>query len=181
MSRAELNLVVSLCSGLGSHQVLDDGRRVYVKDSDCLGGSTCARGRRADPAARLARSAALEPALPSWLARWAVAPSSKLRALLGLRGRQGSGNRPTNVPSPAAACLKDLQRCLRRDDPDTRDVFFKLGEFDTAKNDLVPIIVTYPDDTDLVYNARAWPQMRLGPTRMPGHARQGWLVSHSHG
>lgn len=58
-------------------------------------------------------------------------------------------------PAPTTACLKDLQRCLRRDDPDTRDVFFKLGEFATAKSDLVPMIVTYPDDTDLVYNARA--------------------------
>ena len=36
MERVDLNLVVSLCSGLGSFQVLDDGRRVYVKDEDCL-------------------------------------------------------------------------------------------------------------------------------------------------
>jgi hypothetical protein len=52
--------------------------------------------------------------------------------------------------------IKDLARWLRRDDPDTRDVFFKLGEFDTARSDLVPIIVTHPDDADLVYNVREW-------------------------
>ena len=30
MERVDLNLVVSLCSGLGSFQVLDDGRRPDV-------------------------------------------------------------------------------------------------------------------------------------------------------
>jgi hypothetical protein len=31
-------------------------------------------------------------------------------------------------PSRPAACLKDLQRFLRRDHPEDRDAFFKLGE-----------------------------------------------------
>lgn len=58
------------------------------------------------------------------------------------------------VPCPHAACLKDLQRFLRKDDQDTRDVFFKLGDFDIVRNDLVPLIVSFPDEHDVVYNAR---------------------------
>ena len=53
-------------------------------------------------------------------------------------------------------CLKDLQRFLRNDDPDTRDAFFKVAEFDLARSDLVPIITTYPEDKELVFNARKW-------------------------
>jgi len=52
--------------------------------------------------------------------------------------------------------LKDLQRFLRKDDPDTREVFFKLGAFDTARKDLVPLLIHYPQDHDIVYNAREW-------------------------
>jgi hypothetical protein len=50
--------------------------------------------------------------------------------------------------------LKDLQRFLRKDDPDMRPVFFKLGGFHLAANDLVPLVVTYPNEHDVVYNAR---------------------------
>ena len=51
-----------------------------------------------------------------------------------------------------AACLKDLQRLLRQD-TETREAFQVLGQYNIAKSDLVPITVTYPKDTDLVYNA----------------------------
>eukprot|EP00891_Asterochloris_glomerata_P008793 jgi/Astpho2/8793/Aster-05348 len=51
------------------------------------------------------------------------------------------------------ACLKDLQRFLRNDDPKTREALQILGQYNIAKTDLVPLIVTYPQDTDLVYNA----------------------------
>ena len=50
-------------------------------------------------------------------------------------------------------CLKDLQRFLRQDDPETRPTFTALSKFDVAKSDLVPAIVANPGDTDLVYNA----------------------------
>uniref|UniRef100_A0A7S3VNX6 Timeless N-terminal domain-containing protein n=1 Tax=Dunaliella tertiolecta TaxID=3047 RepID=A0A7S3VNX6_DUNTE len=50
-------------------------------------------------------------------------------------------------------CLKDLQRFLRKDDPDTRDVFFKLGAFETARKDLVPLLIHYPQDHAIVYNS----------------------------
>jgi hypothetical protein len=160
MSRADLNLVVSLCSGLGSHQLLDDGRRVYVKDSDCLGGcpgcEVAWQARR--PNRRLPRHWPGAAGLAG--ARCPGAQFKKASAVPACAGAKPRQTARRTRPPPAAACLKDLQRCLRRDDPDTRDVFFKLGEFDTAKNDLVPIIVTYPDDTELVYNTRAWPQMQ---------------------
>ncbi|GAX82511.1 hypothetical protein CEUSTIGMA_g9938.t1 [Chlamydomonas eustigma] len=50
-------------------------------------------------------------------------------------------------------CLKDLQRFMRHDDPDTRPVFFKLANFQTARSDLVPLILTYPDEREIVFNA----------------------------
>ena len=56
-----------------------------------------------------------------------------------------------------AECLKDLQRFLHRDDPVQRPAFFALGSFNLAKTDLVPLIVHYPDDADVVYNACAAP------------------------
>lgn len=53
-----------------------------------------------------------------------------------------------------AECLKDIQRFLRQDDSESRQAFFALGQFNLAKNMLMPLITTYPNDTDLVYNAR---------------------------
>jgi timeless len=49
-----------------------------------------------------------------------------------------------------AACLKDLQRFLRKDDTDTRDVFFRLANWNTACNDLLPIQTKRPWSTMLV-------------------------------
>ena len=64
-----------------------------------------------------------------------------------------------------ADCLKDLQRFLREDDPRTRDAFFTVGQYKTARSDLVPLITTYAADTDIVYNACATfspqPQLHL--------------------
>lgn len=54
---------------------------------------------------------------------------------------------------PTAACLKDLQRFLRFDDPDTREAFFAVSKYNLTRSDLVPLIVTYPDDYEVVYNA----------------------------
>lgn len=44
---------------------------------------------------------------------------------------------------------------LRQDGPGTRDCFRLLASNQVAKTDLVPLIRTYSNDTDLVYNARA--------------------------
>lgn len=53
-----------------------------------------------------------------------------------------------------AACLKDLARFLRRDEPDTREVFLKLGELQIVENDVVPLLTSFPTDRELVYHAR---------------------------
>ena len=53
-----------------------------------------------------------------------------------------------------AECLKDLQRFLRQDHPETRPAFTALSKYNLARADLVPLIVSYPEDVDLVYNAR---------------------------
>lgn len=51
------------------------------------------------------------------------------------------------------ACLKDLQAFLRHDSTETREAFFALGGYNIAKNDLVPILMGHPGDTELVFNA----------------------------
>jgi hypothetical protein len=39
---------------------------------------------------------------------------------------------------------------------ESRQAFFALGKFGLAKKALMPLITTYPNDTELVYNARKW-------------------------
>jgi hypothetical protein len=60
---------------------------------------------------------------------------------------------PSSHPAHAA-CLRDLQRFLRRDDPRDRPAFMKLGELQVVQNDVISLITGNPTDTDLVYNAR---------------------------
>ena len=70
-------------------------------------------------------------------------------------------------PSANAECLKDLQRFLREDDIKTRDAFFTLGRYKTARTDLVPLITTYAGDTDTVYNACRRPALTIAtPTHL---------------
>lgn len=49
--------------------------------------------------------------------------------------------------------LKHLQRFLRRDDPVEREIFMQLGKWNTIRQDILPIIISYRDDYDLVLNA----------------------------
>ncbi|KAL5999069.1 hypothetical protein ACLOJK_010019 [Asimina triloba] len=49
--------------------------------------------------------------------------------------------------------LKDLQRFLRRDDPQTRDVFKQVCKWNTVSNDLIPIIEHYQNERNLVITA----------------------------
>ncbi|KAG9448346.1 hypothetical protein H6P81_014474 [Aristolochia fimbriata] len=49
--------------------------------------------------------------------------------------------------------LKDIQRFLRRDDPETRDVFKQLCKWDTASRDLIPLMERYQTERNLVINA----------------------------
>ncbi|XP_020570997.1 protein timeless homolog [Phalaenopsis equestris] len=49
--------------------------------------------------------------------------------------------------------LKDLQRFLRRDDPQRRDVFKQTCRWNTVSRDLVPIIEHYQSDKNLVISA----------------------------
>lgn len=53
-----------------------------------------------------------------------------------------------------AGCLRDLQRFFRYDDPESRPAFFAVSKYNFARSDLVPLIVTYPEDYEVVYNAR---------------------------
>ena len=53
-----------------------------------------------------------------------------------------------------ADCLKDLQRILHKDDAVQRPAFLMLGDFNLAKTDLVPLMVTHPEDLEVVYNSR---------------------------
>lgn len=68
-----------------------------------------------------------------------------------------------DVAAGHAACLKDIQRFLRNDDAQSRETFFTLGEFDVAKHHLMPLITTYPDDVEVVFNARELPSVLATP------------------
>ena len=50
-------------------------------------------------------------------------------------------------------CLKDLQRFLAHDDPDTRQAFFLLGQFRTCETDVVPLLVHYGDNPEVAFHA----------------------------
>ncbi|KAJ0267230.1 Timeless family protein [Hirschfeldia incana] len=49
--------------------------------------------------------------------------------------------------------LKDLLRFLRRDDPQSREVFKQVCAWNTVSKDLIPIIENYQDEHQLVLNA----------------------------
>ncbi|KAH9625383.1 hypothetical protein KSS87_011454, partial [Heliosperma pusillum] len=49
--------------------------------------------------------------------------------------------------------LKDLLRFLRRDDPETRDVFKQVCKWNIVGKNLIPIIEYFQDDRNLVLNA----------------------------
>ena len=55
--------------------------------------------------------------------------------------------------SRVADNLKDLQRLLRRDDPERREVFKQVCKWKIASRDLVPIIENYQADRNLVITA----------------------------
>lgn len=53
-------------------------------------------------------------------------------------------------------------RFLRRDNPETRDVFMLLANWNLVKTDLLPIIRTYHDDSELVIAAsKSFSRFRL--------------------
>ena len=56
-------------------------------------------------------------------------------------------------PVFAVECLKDLQRFLRQDNEVERPAFFALCTTNVAKSDLVPLLATYPDNHEIVFNA----------------------------
>lgn len=49
--------------------------------------------------------------------------------------------------------LKDLLRFLRRDDPQTREVFKQVCKWNIVGKDLIPIIEYCQDDRNLLLNA----------------------------
>lgn len=49
--------------------------------------------------------------------------------------------------------LKDLLRFLRRDDPQTREVFKQVCKWNIVGKDLIPILEHCQDDHNLVLNA----------------------------
>lgn len=56
-------------------------------------------------------------------------------------------------PGSLADNLKDLLRFLRRDDPQTREVFKQVCKWNIVGKDLIPIIEYCQDDRNLLLNA----------------------------
>lgn len=42
------------------------------------------------------------------------------------------------------------------DDTGDRPAFFAISQYNFARSDLVPLIVTYPEEYEIVYNARKY-------------------------
>ncbi|XP_010537125.1 PREDICTED: uncharacterized protein LOC104811936 [Tarenaya hassleriana] len=79
---------------------------------------------------------------------------SVICADLGFFEIDGSGKRIGYLKSDYCLDnLKDLLRFLRRDDPQTREVFKQVCAWNTVSEHLIPIIEQYPDDRNLVLNA----------------------------
>lgn len=127
MEEFDHELLISVTSGLGSWQQDEAGNQFYAKDPDCLG----------KPFLSCVDGCLKLLSLPG-----ACLSSQHLRPAL-LKSRDGV----------VADCLKDLQRFLRQDQPATRPAFAALSRYNVARADLVPLIVAYPADVDLVFNA----------------------------
>ncbi len=111
------------------------GRSVYLKSDDCIGEAQAAQAALSGSAPQ-PPTALPPPACPPAL------PSCTLPSL------------PSCPCTPG--CLRDLQRFFRYDDPEMRPAFFAVSKYNFARSDLVPLIVTYPEDYEVVYNAREW-------------------------
>ncbi|CAM8896515.1 unnamed protein product [Rhodiola kirilowii] len=73
---------------------------------------------------------------------------------LGVIEEDDAGNKIGYTKSPhCLENLKDLMRFLRRDDPQTREVFKQVSKWNIVGKDLIPIIEHYQDDYNLVLNA----------------------------
>eukprot|EP00743_Colponemidia_sp_Colp-15_P007910 GILK01008568.1.p1 GENE.GILK01008568.1~~GILK01008568.1.p1 ORF type:complete len:1379 (-),score=332.12 GILK01008568.1:34-4131(-) len=48
-------------------------------------------------------------------------------------------------------CIRDLMRYVRRDDPETLEVHKQLGGFCTLQDDLIPLILAYREESELVF------------------------------
>ncbi|XP_059067114.1 uncharacterized protein LOC131079685 isoform X2 [Cryptomeria japonica] len=73
---------------------------------------------------------------------------------LGCASEDANGRRNGYVKSDnCLENLRDLQRFLRRDHPQTRDVFKQLGKWNTMSQDLIPIIEHYRDEPETIVNA----------------------------
>ncbi|GIL56078.1 hypothetical protein Vafri_11513, partial [Volvox africanus] len=75
-------------------------------------------------------------------------------------------------------CLKDLQRFLRRDDPDIRPVFKRLGEWRIAARDVVPLLVTYPHDKEITLQAvkvLTYLSMPVDPSTAQPNVQEGYV------
>ncbi|XP_059434637.1 uncharacterized protein LOC132167643 isoform X2 [Corylus avellana] len=79
---------------------------------------------------------------------------SVICAGLGIAEEDENGNRIGYIKGEYCLDnLKDLLRFLRRDDPQTRDVFKQVCKWNIVSKDLIPIIEHCQDDSSLVLNA----------------------------
>lgn len=147
--------VASIASGgLGKWVHDNNGALAYVKHEDCIGGSItlphpflivcCAQTACPDAVASLLDE--ITPVEGSMVAGGNLQPPIH-RSPTPLCASWTHGS---------AGCLKDLQAMLRGDDEEERPAFFAISQFNLARSDLVPLITTYPDDHEVVYNAREW-------------------------
>ena len=64
----------------------------------------------------------------------------------------------------ALACLLDLQRLLRRDEPERRETLCRLAAWNTLEGKVLPLLVGYASNFELLFNSA---KVRAPPAR-PG-------------
>lgn len=145
MADLDLDLLASIASGGLGRWVQDAaGRTVYVKSDDCIGAGAC-RGGRAGPPPQ--------------------APTARRRSRPCTAAARSTW--PPPARPPPAACLRDLQRFLRDDEPEGRPAFFAASRYGFARSDLVPLIVTYPGAA----GGLAWPAAASAGPAAAGRCR----------
>ncbi|KAI8102240.1 hypothetical protein M9435_005846 [Picochlorum sp. BPE23] len=93
-----------------------------------------------------------------------------------------NGSRKYCKDDDCVACLKDLQGFFRFDDQVERSAFFAVSKYNFAKTDLVPLLVTYPEDYDVVYNTLkvcthlTMPSAEIAPSLVAQQCRMMQLV-----
>jgi len=97
---------------------------------------------------------------------------SLVSGLGGLQELKGEAGSVFVAHEDALGCLLDLQRFLRRDPPEARPCLVKLASWNVLEGKVLPLLVGYASNFELLFNAAKARRRRLrdSPRAGRGHA-----------